>query len=121
MALRVVPRQFAVSASRPTDPLAASPRPADPIDGGVAPTSGTDASPPLLPVNLRWELDVAPVYEAVVLRGWTMSMLAGKAKVDPGTLSSIFRGMHRTRIITVHAVCQALDLDLRNALMFTAP
>src|SRR5579864_3549861 len=121
MAVRPIPRPSAVSASRPTDPVAASPRPADPIDGGVARTSGTDASPRLLPVSLRWELDVAPIYQAMVLRGWTMSMLADKAKVDPGTLSSMFRGAHRPRMVTVQAVCQALDVDLRNVLMFPAP
>lgn len=121
MALRPVRRPSAEYASRPTDPIAASSRAADAIDGGEARTSGADTSPRLLPVSLRWELDVAPTYQAMVLRGWTMSMLAGRAKVGPGTLSSILRGARRPRIVTVHAVCQVLAVDLRNVLMFPAP
>lgn len=72
------------------------------------------------PVDQRWSwtIDLGLLERERVLRGWTRSELAHRARVDPGTISTMFRRRRRPVLGTVKAVTLTLDLNLGDVLRF---
>ncbi|MBJ7614384.1 MAG: helix-turn-helix transcriptional regulator [Candidatus Dormibacteraeota bacterium] len=68
--------------------------------------------------RLDWIVDVDRIEKTSVLRGWTRSQLAEHAHIDPGTLSDLLAVRRRPTLGTVMAVCEALGLQLCDAILF---
>jgi transcriptional regulator with XRE-family HTH domain len=73
---------------------------------------------PLSATPLKWQVDVLRLERERVLRGWTKSALAQNARVDPGTISDIFRENRQPTLNTLQAVCAALQLSLEEVIIF---
>ena len=52
------------------------------------------------------------------MRGWTRRDLAQHAHVDEGTLCDLFAGRRRPAFGTLRAICQALELSLKDLIEF---
>jgi transcriptional regulator with XRE-family HTH domain len=65
-----------------------------------------------------WTVDVDRIERTSVLRGWTRRRLAEHAHIDPGTLSDLMTGRRRPTLGTVVAICEALELELSDAILF---
>lgn len=66
----------------------------------------------------RWHVDLVRIDRERVVRGWTRGELARRAHLAPATLSSMFRRQRRPVFGTVHALCVALNLELREVVVF---
>lgn len=73
---------------------------------------------PGVPVMIGWQVDLAAIDRARVLRGWTRAELARRAQVDPGTVSDMFRRRRRPVLGTVQAITAALGLGLEHVILF---
>lgn len=67
---------------------------------------------------IRWQVDLVAIDRARVLRGWTRGELARHARVDPGTVSDMFRRRRRPALGTVQAITAALGLGLEHVIVF---
>lgn len=76
----------------------------------------TEAAPEVR--GARWRLDLASLDRQRVVRGWTRAELARRAHVAPATLSCMFRGHRKPVFGTVQALCVALDLELKDVIVF---
>jgi transcriptional regulator with XRE-family HTH domain len=56
---------------------------------------------------------------ARLLRGWTRRDLARQVHVDEGTLCDFFAGRRRPTFGTLRALCQTVELSLRDVIEFT--
>jgi DNA-binding Xre family transcriptional regulator len=68
----------------------------------------------------EWSVDIGAIDRARILRGWTRRELAQQAHVDEGTLCDLFGGRRRPTFGTLHAICGALDLSLKEIIDFGA-
>jgi transcriptional regulator with XRE-family HTH domain len=68
--------------------------------------------------RLDWIVDVERIEKTSVLRGWTQRQLAQHAHIDPGTLSDLLASRRRPTLGTVTAICEALGLELGDAIVF---
>jgi len=67
---------------------------------------------------VRWEVDVAALQRAQVLRGWTQRDLARAAVVDSDTVSDVYRARRRPTFRTILALCRVLDLEMNQVIRF---
>lgn len=65
-----------------------------------------------------WSVDLVTIDRARVLRGWTRRDLGREAHIDEGTLCDLFAGRRRPTFGTLRALCQALELQLREVVRF---
>lgn len=65
-----------------------------------------------------WRVNLLRMDRERVLRGWTRGELARRARVDPGTVSDMFRSRRRPVLGTIQAVSVALDLTLPDVIAF---
>lgn len=66
-----------------------------------------------------WYVDLEAIDRARVLQGWTRGELARRARVDPGTVSGVFRGRRTPALGTVEALATAIGLTLHDVIRFT--
>ena len=67
---------------------------------------------------VRWSVNVERIERARVLNAWTREHLARVAHVDAKTLADMCKGRRRPRLRTVHAVCIALGLTIKDVVVF---
>jgi transcriptional regulator with XRE-family HTH domain len=67
---------------------------------------------------VKYTIDADPLERARILRAWTRRHLAHAAHVDPGTLSDMCNGRRRPNLLTIQAVCTALDVSLADVIVF---
>jgi transcriptional regulator with XRE-family HTH domain len=67
---------------------------------------------------LEWSVDAIAIDQARILLGWTRRDLAQNAHVDEGTLCDLFAGRRRPSFGTLRALCQTLDLSLKDVIAF---
>jgi transcriptional regulator with XRE-family HTH domain len=73
---------------------------------------------PLSATPLKWQVDVLRLERERVLRGWTRGALAQSARVDPGTVSDLFREQRQPTLNTLQAICTALQMSLEEVIIF---
>ena len=68
--------------------------------------------------RLAWQADVNRIDRERILRGLSQQKLAQVAGVDPGTLSDLLGCRRRPNLGTLSALCQALGMNLGDAIQF---
>jgi transcriptional regulator with XRE-family HTH domain len=68
--------------------------------------------------TVAWRVDLRRIDRERILRGWTRSELARRAKVDPGTVSDLFMARRRPLLGTVQALVVPLGLTVADVIEF---